>query len=69
MGNKFSTSSIVVKHFSILAISPVSFSLLEILQKFIHGPFSPNAPDVSAVNEGDLAGEANAPQVLTRRIN
>jgi hypothetical protein len=39
------------------------------LQKFIHGPFSPNAPDFSALNEADFAGESNAPQVFTSRMD
>jgi hypothetical protein len=62
-------------YFSILAISPVyiSFSLLEMLQEFIHGPFSPlRPPEASALNESDFfdsATDENVKQVFTSRMD
>jgi hypothetical protein len=76
----FATSSMGISalnfdrlHFSIIAISPVyiSFSILEMLQKFIHGPFNPVRPEASALNEGDFVVESNSPQgqVHTSRMD
>jgi hypothetical protein len=55
-------------HLSIIAISPVyiTFSLLEMLQKFIHGPFS---PEISALHESDFADESDSLQIHTSRMD
>jgi hypothetical protein len=59
-------------HFSIIAISPVyiSFNILEMLQDFIHGPFSPVQLESSAVHESDFnKGESEVNQVHTSRMD
>jgi hypothetical protein len=55
-------------YFSILAISPVyiSFSLLEMLQEFIHGPFSPLRPPSDFA---DSFTDENVNQVFTSRMD
>jgi hypothetical protein len=57
-------------HVSMMFISPVyiSFNLLEMLQKFIHKPFTP-IQQASALHDEDFVGETDAPQVHTSRMD